>query len=115
MSPVRSPAKSCQTQPESARCLLTWWSAGRAAPAGTGRRRRPERQRDPGHGDVAVHEGLAGHAVTGGEIRFAQVISLPVLDRVGVLQPLLDLAFAGAADAGAALERNSALLSDRGA
>src|SRR5689334_2210134 len=100
---------------ESTRSLLIWWSAGRAGPAGTGRRRRPEGERDPRHGDVAVHEGLAGHAMAGREIRFAQVISLAVLDRVGVLQSLLDLAFARAADAGATLEGNAALLANRGA
>src|SRR5947209_1464960 len=42
--------------------------------------------------------------MAGGEIRFGEVIALAVLDRVGVLQALLDLAFAGAA-----------LLADRGA
>src|SRR3954471_1522634 len=75
--------------------------------------RRTQVQRNPGYGDVAVDEGLAGHAVAGGEVGLRQVLTLLFLDRVGVLETAFDLAFAGAAQAGAALERNPALFADR--
>src|SRR5207253_3632400 len=65
--------------------------------------------------DVAVDESLAGHPVAAREFSLGQVIALLVLDGVGVLEAFLDLAPAGAADAGAALERDAALLADRGA
>src|SRR5438105_15279686 len=48
-----------------------------------------------------------------GEVGRAEVIALAILDRVGVLEAFLDLALARAADAGAAFERNAALLADR--
>src|SRR5438093_6297963 len=72
-------------------------------------------QRHPRHADVAVDEGLARHAVAAGKLGLRQVLALLVLDRVGVLQALLDAAAAGAADPAAALERDAALLADRDA
>src|SRR5581483_11602108 len=77
------------------------------------RLRRPVFQGNPRHADVAVEESLARHAVTRGEVRLGEVAALLVLHRVGVLEALLDLAAAGAAQAAAALERNLALLADR--
>src|SRR3954471_23752944 len=82
---------------------------------GAGRRgaRRTQVQRNPGYGDVAVDEGLAGHAVAGGEVGLREVLALLFLDGVGVLETAFDLALAGAAQAGAALERDPALFADR--
>src|SRR5207244_341522 len=65
---------------------------------------RPQVERNPRHGDVALYERLARHAVTGGEVRFGEVVPLLVLDRIGVLQALLDLALASAAEPAAALD-----------
>src|SRR5262249_29145631 len=73
----------------------------------------PERQRNPGNADVAVHERLAGHPVAGREIGVREMVALLVLHRVGVLQPVLDPASAGAAHPPPALERNPTLLADR--
>src|ERR1700744_4736445 len=56
------------------------------------------RHRHPGNTDVAAEEGLAGHAVASLELLFGQMLALFGLDGVGVLQALLDPAFAGAAD-----------------
>src|SRR3974390_3764503 len=67
----------------------------------------------PGDADIAVDECLAGHAIAFLELLIGQVLALLRFDRVGILQPLLDLAFAGAADAAAAFEGNSALLAQR--
>ena len=71
------------------------------------------RQRHPGYADVAVQEGLAGHPVAGPELLFGQVLAFFGFDGIGMLQPLLDPAFAGAAQPTAALEGNAALLAQR--
>ncbi len=55
------------------------------------------RLRLPGHRDIAVDEGLAGHAETGAQVVIAQMLALLGLDRVRMLQPAIDVALAGAA------------------
>ncbi|EHP37613.1 hypothetical protein OR16_41829 [Cupriavidus basilensis OR16] len=64
----------------------------------------------PGHGDVAVDERLAGHAVALAKLCLRQVLALLGLDGIGELEPALDLALAGAAQAAAALERDATFL-----
>src|ERR1700722_9583609 len=53
--------------------------------------------RRPGYADIAVDEGLTGHAKAVREIGLGQVRALLRLYRVGVFQPGLDAALAGAA------------------
>src|SRR5262245_25569551 len=64
-----------------------------------GRRAGSSRRRAPRDADVALEEGLAGHAVARLELLLGQVLALLGLDVIGVLQSLLNPALAGAAEA----------------
>src|SRR5580704_11606136 len=81
----------------------------------TGRRRPALRQRYPGHANVAIDEGLAGHAIALLQVFLGQVLALLRLDRIGVRDPAFDPASAGAAQPAAAFEGNAALLAQRDA
>src|SRR6185437_6812614 len=76
--------------------------------------RRPAfRQGYPGHADIAIDEGLAGHAVTLLKVLLGQVLALLRLDGVGVREATFDSTSAGAAQSAAAFEGDAALLAER--